>query len=231
MSLLNSLKAVFAGKPSAPSRETGRTYLIDAEKLAESRDGRSGPVERFQAIQQLSRFAEREKVEIVVVVGGRPLREVAHGEAFNGVRVFYVEANSTMADQMQKVLDGELRGRAVVVTNDKQLEAKLAERGVSTVRVSTLRKAFEGGNGEGGEASRGRERGDRGDRGDRRSRRGPRPDRGDRQGAPMQENRPSDQGADRPADRQPDEPAPQSQPAQQQQRPSDTIDNLIDRVD
>lgn len=227
MSLLSSLKSVFSGKPGVAGRESGRTYLIDAEKLAEARDGRSGPVERFQAIQLLSRFAEREKVEIVAVVGGRPLREVAHGEAFNGVRVFYVEPNATMADQMQKVLDSELRGKAVVVTNDKQLEAKLVGRGLATLRVSTLRKAFEGGNGNGdGESPRGRDR-DRGDRGDRRSRRGPRPERGDRPApAPAQDGRPADAAAERP----PENPADNA-PAPSQPRSSDTIDHLIDRVD
>lgn len=217
MSLIASLKSIFAGQPShAVARETNRVYVVDAEKLAESREnqGRMGPVERFQAIQLLSRFAEREKVEIVAVVGGRPLREVAHGEAFNKVRVFYVEANATMADQIQKVISGELRGRKpVVITNDKQLETRLMERSISTMRVATFRKAFENGNGEGEQGGRSR------DRGDRRQRRGPRPDRQDRQ---QQQREPQDQG-ERSAER------PQADEGQRSG--SDTVDNLIDRID
>lgn len=227
MSLLDSLKSVFAGKPSVGGREGGGSFLVDAEKLAESREGqgRLGPVERFQAIQQLSRLAEREKVEVVAVVGGRPLREVAHGEAFNGVKVFYVEAEGTLADQMLKVLGGEMRGRRpVVITNDKQLDAKLASQGVATMRVSTLRKAFENGGGEGG--------GNGGDRQQqRRQRRGPRPDRGDRGD---RGDRPERQDRPAPQDQQGREPESRGErpaPEESSSRSSDTIDNLIDRVD
>ena len=246
MSLFDSIKAAFGGKTSVGSapRDTSRVYLVDAEKLAESREGqnRMGPQERFHAIQTLSRFAEREKINVVAVVGGRPLREVAHGDAFNGVRVFYVEAEKTLADQMVHVLDRELRGRAVVVTNDKQLEARLLERGGSTLRLTSLRRALDsnnnGENGGGGDG-RNRERGERPDRGergggdrgerggrDRRDRRGPRPDRrdqADRPAQPAQNNgHPEQDGAG--SDAAPEEPrgnAPSS---------GDTIDNLIDRV-
>lgn len=242
MSLLNSIKAAFGGKPSAGSapRDTSRTYLVDAEKLAEARDGqgRMGPQERFHAIQTLSRFAEREKISVVAVVGGRPLREVAHGEAFNGVRVFYVEADKSTADQIQQVLDRELRGRAVVVTNDKQLEARLQERGIGTLRVTSLRRAMENnGNGEGGggDGGRGRERGDRGDRGGRdrggRDRRGPRPDRRDqqeRQAQPGQTN-PASEPNQPAADRAPERSSEES--PRGNSNAGDTIDNLIDRVD
>jgi hypothetical protein len=243
MSLFDSIKAAFGGKTSvgeAP-RDTSRVYLVDAEKLAESREGRMGPQERFHAIQTLSRFAEREKLNVVAVVGGRPLREVAHGDAFNGVRVFYVEAEKTLADQMIQVLDRELRGRAVVVTNDKQLETRIQERGGSTLRLTSLRRALDsnnnGENGGGGERGdgRNRERGERNDRGergggdrggrDRRDRRGPRPDRRDqpeRQAQPAQGQPQPEQ--DNAPERAPDESrgnAPTS---------GDTIDNLIDRV-
>lgn len=237
MSLLHIIKAAFGGQPAAGSapRDTSRTYLVDAEKLAEAREGqgRLGPHERFHAIQTLSRFAEREKINLVAVVGGRPLREVAHGEAFNGVRVFYVEAEKSIADQILHVLDRELRGRAVVVTNDKQLESRLQERGVGTLRVTSLRRALEGGGGEGGgEGGRNRDRGDRGgrDRGGR-DRRGPRPDRRDqqeRQAQPGQNNQPADQGQAA-SDRTPERSADES--PRGNNNAGDTIDNLIDRVD
>ena len=240
MSLLDSIKAAVAGKPSVASapRETNRTYIVDAEKLAESREGqgRLGPQERFHAIQTLSRFAEREKISLVAVVGGRPLREVAHGEVLNGVKVFYVEAEKTMADQIQQVLDREIRGRPVVVTNDKQLETRLQEKGISTLRVSSLRRALDGNGGEGGGGGGGegggRDRRDRGDRGGRDRRgRGPRPDRQDRpdrqerQAQPAQNNQgePSSQPSERAPDRSPDESRGGGS--------GDTIDNLIDRVD
>lgn len=215
MGLFDSIKSVFGGgaTTTSGSRETDRIYIVDAEKLADSREGRTGPVERFRAIQQLSRFADREKVEITAVVGGRPLREVAHGELFNGVRVFYVEENSSVADQIEKTI-GTVHGRKpVVITNDKQLDARLLERGIATLRVSTLRKAFEGGSGDSNnDGGRGRDRDRRGDR-----RRGPRPDRQQR---PQQSEQDSAPEAD-------DSSAPESSTADQ---PGDTVDGLIDRV-
>ncbi len=229
MSFLNRILAAVSGKPSVAGapRDTHRTYVVDAEKLAESREGqgRLGPQERFHAVQTLSRFAEREKINVVAVLGGRPLREVAHGESFNGVRVFYVEQEKTMADQVQHILDREVRGRAVVVTNDKQLEARLQGKGVDTLRVSSLRRALDSNSGDGGEGGGGRNR-DRGDRGgrDRRGGRGPRPERSERPAAPAQGG-PAEPTA--PAER-----APERAPEETRGGGSgDTIDNLIDRVD
>ncbi len=228
MGLLDSIKSVFGGGAADNGRDTDRIYIVDAEKLADGRDGRTGPVERFRAIQQLSRFAEREKVTIVAVVGGRPLREVANGDEYNGVRVFYAEENNSIADQVEKTL-GSFSKRAVVVTNDKQLEARLADRGIATLRVSTLRKAFEGGdsgngrdgNGRGDRNGRARDRRDRGDRGDRGDRRrGGRPDR----------PRTQEPNAE-PAENAGDDSAIGAEPQPSSPRPTDTVDGLIDRVD
>lgn len=231
MSLLNSIKSFFDGSSAvgSVSRDASRVYLVDAEKLADSREGsgRMGPQERFHAIQMLSRFADREKIKLVAVLGGRPLREVAHGEEYNGIRVFYIEADKTMADQIQQVLDRELRGRAVVVTNDKQLETKLIERGVSTLRVSSLRRAMDtNNNGDGGgDGGSNRDRRDRGGRDRDRRGRGPRPDRQERsdrqQTQPNQGNAPEQSATDHEAE---------SAPEERRGGASDTIDSLIDRV-
>lgn len=212
MGLFDSIKSVF-GSGASNGRGADCVYIVDAEKLADSRDGRTGPVERFRAIQQLSRFADREKVEITAILGGRPLREVADGESFNNVRVFYVAENNSMADQIEKTL-GSVSGRkAVVVTNDKQFDTRLNERGVSTLRVSTLRKAFEGGNGE----SNGN--GGRGGQERRERRRGPRPERGERpQRQPQQQQQESAPKTEQPQDVRSDD------------NPGDTVDGLIDRV-
>jgi predicted RNA-binding protein with PIN domain len=209
MGIFDSIKSVFSR--SSGGRETGRVYIVDAEKLADTREGRTGPVERFRAIQQLSRFAEREKIEMIAVVGGRPLREAAHGESYNGVRVFYVEENNSMADQMEKTL-AQTRGRKpVVITNDKQLESRLRERGVETMRVTTLRKAFDGDSAVGGDGGRGR-----GDR-DRQSRRSGR----DRQP-------PTNEATGANAQMQPE--TPQDEAAPDEKQPRDTVDGYIDRV-
>lgn len=217
MGLFDSIKSVFGGSGGASSarREHDRVCIVDAEKLADSREGRTGPVERFRAIQQLSRFAEREKLEMIAVVGGRPLREVANGETFNGVRVFYVEENSTIADQMEKTL-GQVRGRKpVVVTNDKQLETRLQQRGIAVMRVSTLKKAFDSGDSVVAEEN-GRGRGDR----ERRRRRG-----GGRPERPLSQDQSGDESDGSAASA-----GEEDQLNAGNQKPQDTVDGLIDRV-
>lgn len=130
--------ALRGGRRRAPG-----CLVVDAEKLAESREGRVGPAERFRAIQYLSRIADREKMEITAVVAGRPLREVANGERYNGVRVYYVDENKTLADTIDR-LARKLGATVCVVTNDRTLESRLRDCGVETLRIATLRKAFEG---------------------------------------------------------------------------------------
>lgn len=215
MGLFDSIKSVFGGAGNG-GRDADRIYIVDAEKLADSRDGRTGPVERFRAIQQLARFADREKVQIIAVLGGRPLREVANGESLNNVRVYYVEENSSVADQMEKTIGSVSSSKAVAITNDKQLDERLVARGIATLRISTLRKALEGGNGDSdGNGNRGRGRGDRNERGERRERRrGPRPDR-PRSQEPQQGESSEESAA----------PASESAP-----RSDETVDGLIDRI-
>jgi predicted RNA-binding protein with PIN domain len=169
MSFWDSIGGIFkgGGKPSA-ARDTGRTYILDGERMLEGRGGNSaGPLDRFQLLQRMAQFSEREGIKMQVVFAGRALREVANGAAYNGVQVFYVEQPANVIDQLDKLARRAGRN-VVVITSDQQVEARVREIGAYNMRTSTLRKALEG-NGESGEDRR-----DRGDRGDRRRQRPPR---------------------------------------------------------
>ena len=232
MSLLNSIKSIFGAGGVSVSRDANRLYVVDAERLAEGRGGSIGPVERLQSLQRLAQFAAREKIRIVAVLSGRPLREVANGDEFNGVKVYYVEQASAIGDQIAKLCTGS----ALAVVGDAQTEQKIRSRGNETIKTSTLRKAFSEG-GEGGGEQRGdgrnfrrRDRGDRPrrDRGDRGERGGDRGDRGNRE--PREPREP------RATDSQPGE-APQSQQQPQRERGNDqgggdpSVKSLIDLVE
>lgn len=222
MGLLDSIKSIFVGANA--KRTTSRVCIVDAEKLADPRDGRVGPVERFRTIQQLSRFAEREQLQLVAVVGGRPLREVADGETYNGVRVYYVEEGKTLADRIEKTLEQIGARNAFVITNDRQLEARLRDRGVPTMRLATLKKGLEASEATASESDNARAERERDrERRNRRSSRAERPQEPTDEAAKTADAAPGESSAS-PAS--PAEPAPQTAA----QKPQDTIDGLIDRV-
>jgi hypothetical protein len=218
MSFWDNVKGLLGGKPGGVARDADRLYIVDVERLAESRGG-VGPVERVQALQRLAQFAAREKIRVQAVVGGRPLREVAHGEELNGLPVYYSEEAGGAAEQILKLY----KPGALVITSDAQVEERIRSRGGETMRTSTLRKAIEGeGGGGGGQDGRG----DRGPR--RRQDRPPRRDRGDRGDRP-------DRGDHRPQPpREPQGPEGETSPPPASRPPSSTdttVKSLIDLVE
>lgn len=170
MSLLGVIKSWFSGGGSS------RLYIIDGAQLVGSGSAveRLSPRDQVHVLQQLSRFAEKESIDIQVAFEGRSLREVAHGGEYGGVKVFFADKQAALQDMiLDLVRSGARRQKVVLVTNNRQLEEKAARTGAQTLRPSTLRKAMEnGGGGERGDrGDRGGDRGDRGDRGPRRGRR------------------------------------------------------------
>ena len=170
MSLLDMVKSWFSGGGS------GRLYVIDGAQMVGSGSAveRLSPRDQVHVLQQLSRFAEKESIDIQVAFEGRSLREVAHGGEYGGVKVFFADKQAALQDMiLDLVRSGARRQKVVLVTNNRQLEEKAARTGAQTLRPSTLRKAMENGGGgdRGDRGDRGGDRGDRGDRGPRRGRR------------------------------------------------------------
>jgi hypothetical protein len=209
MSFFDTIKAWLA--PSA-GRRVKRLYLVDAGRLmgAGSTGDRLSPREQVQILQQLSRFAEKEGICVQAFFEGRALREVASGEDFGKVTVFFAEKAEALPGLILQCLrSGLRRGEVMVVTSNASLEKDVVNSGGTTMRPSTFRKAIENGQGGG-------ERGDRGDRGGRGPRRrpqgrGPRPQ--------QQPSQPSDQPSEAPPG------APPSSSA------SDSVRDLIDLVE
>lgn len=216
MSLLDRIRSAFSGKSEGAAHDTSRVYIVDGDRITEGNE-RPGPAERFQILQRLARFADREKVQMQVVLGGRALREVAHGDEFNGLKVYYSEQVEAIADQIMQLYQGSRRDKAVVITSDPQLETRVLEQGGALMKSSTLRKGLEGGNGGGGGEEYSGRHGRRRDRG----RRGDRGDRGDRR------------GGDRRPDQQESREAASSSESSGQREPGGetTVKNLIDLVE
>lgn len=155
MSLFSMLAGLFSGTSAR------NVCIVDGDRMAGG--DRVGPGERFQALIRLARFATREELNVKVVFGGRPLREAADGDNYNGVEVFYAENIEGVTKRIGKLLSSA-GSRGVLVTSDQALEEEMSGRGYATMRIGTLRKAMEtssgenGGSREGGERYGGRDR-------------------------------------------------------------------------
>ena len=86
MSFLSSIKGIFGGGSDLTSRDSNRLFIVDAERLAESRGGGIGPVERLQALQRLAQFSIYRDIFmskgvtllliVIVSVGSRPKKSL-----------------------------------------------------------------------------------------------------------------------------------------------------------
>ena len=159
MRIFNKIKAFFAG-----GGRSGKLYIVDAAQLTGSGNERLGPRDQIRVLQHLSCFAEKENISIQAVFEGRALREVAHGENYGRIQVFFAENAIHVQNFLLDLLKKGLRSKqAVVVTSSRPIEESALSMGGSTMRPSTFRKAFENDGGDRGERGRGdsRRRGDR----------------------------------------------------------------------
>ena len=226
MSFFDSIRAFFSGGKSSVRRDTNRLYIIDAAQLAGGNIDRLSPRDQVQILQQLSKFAEREGIAIQAVFEGRALREVASGDTYGGITVYFADKASALQDQIVSLVrDGVRRKTVTVVTANSQLEKRVIEAGATTLRPSTFRKAMEpsgGGPGGGGDRDRGQRR--RGDR-DRR--------RPQRSRQPQEPSQPQEQ----PSSPVAGESAPAAEPSQTEEKPRqadnshDSVRDLIDLVE
>ena len=165
--------------------------------------GKIPPRNQLQLLRRLSRFAEREKVGLVVVLSGSPLHKAPAGKKFEGITVLYSKSPEAHAKHVVKVAASKGAG-AIVVSGNTAVEKMALGRGLGAMRVSTFRKAFDVG-GNDSDAPRRTERGSN--------------DRNNR-------NRP-------PRRRQPKKPSGEKKPERPPKESSETdaINELIDLVD
>ncbi len=217
MSILDTIKAFFSG-----GSRSGKIYIIDAAQLSGGGNERLGPREQVQVLQQLSRFVEKEKIGVQAVFEGRALREVAHGENYGGVQVFFADNTANLHKLLLALL--KKSRNAVLVTGTRQVEERAISMGALTLRPSTFRKAFENG---GGGGERGGERGGRERRrGDRR-----RQPRQQRAAQETQAQQAPQQGDVKPESAAPANGAGEKPPQGNPPKANDPVRNLIDLVE
>ncbi|MCF7847279.1 MAG: hypothetical protein K9M45_00400 [Kiritimatiellales bacterium] len=135
-----------------------KSVVVDGVSFAEvtGTRGRMAPRNQLQMLRRLSRFANREKVGMTVVLCGSPLNKAPGGKKFEGVLIIYSKSEKAHAGCLIKTIKKAGRG-AVLVVENKTLEAQAHKSGLDTMRVNTFRKAFEAGSFD-GERERGNDR-------------------------------------------------------------------------
>jgi hypothetical protein len=129
--------------------------VVDVVALHESlgMKGNIAPRNQLQTFRRLSRFAHREKLEMVAVASGTPLNKAPNGKKFEGIVVLY----SKSANDHSKFLASTTRSKgagAILVSGNAGAE-KLLGAGPNKMRISTFRKAFDAGAGEQEQSDRG----------------------------------------------------------------------------
>jgi hypothetical protein len=124
-------------KPAKP------VLVIDGLSLNESMGmkGKVPPRNQLQVLRRMARFAQREKVQVVVVLSGTPLNKAPAGKKFEGMTILYSKKAADHAKFLAKTAAGKGAG-AILVSGNSAAE-KLAGRAVKKMRVSTFRKAFD----------------------------------------------------------------------------------------
>lgn len=151
MRIFDKIRAFFEG-----GSRSGKLHIVDAAQLSGGGNDRLGPRDQIQVLQQLSRFAEKEKICIQAVFEGRALREVAHGENYGEIQVFFAENAIHVQNLLLDLLKKSLKSKqTVVVTSNRTVEERASAMGGLTMRPSTFRKAFENGAGDHGDRGRG----------------------------------------------------------------------------
>ena len=120
--------------------------------------GDVSPRTQLQVLRRLTRFAEREEVELIAVLSGEPLHKAPNRKKFDSILVLYSKSTAKHAGFVAKVA---LKRGALLLTDNVKAE-KAAGASVEKMRLSTFRKAFDmsmdGDLGDGGDSGRGRRR-------------------------------------------------------------------------
>lgn len=117
--------------------------VIDVEALNESlgMKGNVLPRNQLQTLRRLSRFAHREKLEVVAVAAGEPLNKAPGGKKFEGIQVQYCADAKALPAFLAKTVRAKGSG-AILVSGNAAAEKLLGPK-VSKLRMSTFRKAFD----------------------------------------------------------------------------------------
>ncbi len=117
--------------------------VIDGVSLNENlgMKGKVPPRNQLQLLRRLSSFAQREKLDVVIVLTGSPLHKAPAKKKFEEITVVYSKTLEAHAKYAVKTARSKGVG-AILISGNSAVE-KNAGSGIQTMRMSTFRKAFD----------------------------------------------------------------------------------------
>jgi hypothetical protein len=130
--------------------------VIDGVSLNETlgQKGKVAPRNQLQLLRRLSRFSQREKLELVVVLTGSPLHKAPAGKKFEEITVRYSKSPEAHAKYMVSATRSKGAG-AMLISGNTTIEKSALNSGMKVMRLSTFRKAFDVGGNDGDTNERG----------------------------------------------------------------------------
>jgi hypothetical protein len=108
--------------------------------------GNVPPRNQLQLLRRLSRFSEREKIGVIVILAGSPLHKAPAGKKFEEITVLYSKSTEAHPQNIAKIAAAKGSG-SILISSNPAVEKIALGRGMKTMRISTFRKAFDtGGN-------------------------------------------------------------------------------------
>jgi hypothetical protein len=135
--------------------------IVDGVSLNENlgMKGKVPPRNQLQLLRRLSGFAQREKLEVVIVLTGAPLHKAPPRKKFEEITVVY--SKSLEAHARYTVKTARSKGSGAILVSGNSAVEKIAGSGMQTMRMSTFRKAFDVGGSDIDGSERGGNRGNR----------------------------------------------------------------------
>lgn len=143
MALFDTIKSLLGNQTETASKSGGgKVYIVDAAKLQDGNKKQLSPHQKIQILKKLAGFVKRENVQLEALFEGKPLRVVDEGGDFSGVTVYYTRGKLDMAGLVEKRIAALGDAKATVISDDQNLESRLAESGAEFMRAGTFKKAL-----------------------------------------------------------------------------------------
>jgi len=145
-----------SGTPARLPAPAEQLVIIDGPSVYGMRQNRLGYKEQLAILGKLSTIQKNEGWNIEIVFEGEPLRKVASGEKFDDVTVHFAPHAEHFLDVVvERAKLGKKRKTVTVVTSDKDLTDRIGDLGITLMRSTCFRKAFDKGgrSGDGGGGS------------------------------------------------------------------------------
>jgi hypothetical protein len=121
--------------------------VVDGVSLSENlgMKGKVPPRNQLQLLHRLSGFAQREKLDMVVVLTGTPLHKAPPRKKFEEITVVYSKSPEVHARYTVKIARSKGSGAILVSGTGNSSIEKIAGSGLQTMRMSTFLKTFDAG--------------------------------------------------------------------------------------